>query len=338
VFDDEHQGHVRRETLREDFVFSWATWITGTIKDTVQEYFSYEELRRWPLLQSWDASAYELPEQHMVFVLRDRLLVMPVTSDPVQFPYSDHPTLPPKIEEIERWQSYLKEKFDLREEDAAFVMPIRDSGEFDARADFELFSEDEKMFWAEQMAYIIRRQAAHLLDQNGGRADRRLHVSEAEWVPPAIRESLREFKDEHPYPARVAFILMQFGRTKAHKRITKAVKDGLAAHGIIGVRADDKEYHADLFPNVQTYMHGCGLGVAVFERIEAERFNPNVALEVGYMLAMDKPVCLLKDETLTTLPADLVGKLYREFDPQEPTDTIPKNLSRWLTDRGLSQS
>lgn len=159
----------------------------------------------------------------------------------------------------------------------------------------------------------------------------------AERVPPTIQESLQAFKEDHPDPAEVAFILMQFGRTKAHEEITKAVKNELSEHGIVGVRADDKEYHTDLFPNVQTYLHGCGLGVAIFERIEAERFNPNVSLEVGYMFAMDKLVCLLKDQTLTALQADLVGKLYRAFDPQDPANTISSNLSQWLNNWGLSR-
>jgi hypothetical protein len=72
--------------------------------------------------------------------------------------------------------------------------------------------------------------------------------------------------------------------------------------------------------------------------IAAENFNPNVSLEVGYMSTMDKPVCPLKDQTLTTLQADLVGKLYREFDPQDPINTIPPNLYWWLADRRLSRS
>ena len=72
-----------------------------------------------------------------------------------------------------------------------------------------------------------------------------------------------------------------------------------------------------------------------FERIEEDDFNPNVSLEVGYLLAMQKPTCLLKDKTLRTLPTDLVGKLYKEFDPQRIDSTIPKQLKRWLTDRKL---
>lgn len=58
-----------------------------------------------------------------------------------------------------------------------------------------------------------------------------------------------------------------------------------------------------------------------------------VALEVGYIMALRKPVCLLKDKTLKALPTDLVDKLYRVFDPQDPQGTIPDGISKCLIDR-----
>lgn len=132
--------------------------------------------------------------------------------------------------------------------------------------------------------------------------------------------------------------MMRFGTTKAHNNITEAIREGLAARSISGVRADDKRYHNDLLYNILTYMHGCGQGVAVFERIEAENHNPNVALEVGYMFAMRKEVCYLKDLTLPTLQADLVDRLYDPFDPQDPAGTIPPLVEKWMSDRGLPRS
>ena len=129
--------------------------------------------------------------------------------------------------------------------------------------------------------------------------------------------------------------MMQFGETSAHTEITEAIKDALRPHGIAGLRADDKQYHDDLFPNVMTYIYGCGFGVAVFEHLEAKEFNPNVALEVGYMFGLRKPVCLLKDKVLSTLPTDLIGRLYKEFDSQDPIGTIPKAVSEWLSDKGI---
>lgn len=167
--------------------------------------------------------------------------------------------------------------------------------------------------------------------------DEATEVTLVEEAPLHIRESLQRFRKDYPDPAAVAFILMQFRETRPHEQIVEAIKAGLAEHGITGVRADDKEYHEDLFPNVLTYMHGCGMGVAVFERIEEQVFNPNVSLEFGYMYTMRKPLCLLKDQALTALHTDLVGKLYRSFDSYNPAETIPPQLSRWLTDRAPSK-
>ena len=129
--------------------------------------------------------------------------------------------------------------------------------------------------------------------------------------------------------------MMQFGTTDAHSTIVNAIRDTLAKYGITALRADNKEYHEDLFGNVLTYLHGCSFGIAVFERLVANDFNPNVSLEVGYMRALRKPICLLKDRTLETLNTDLVGKVYKSFDPQDPAGSIPGELETWLRDKDI---
>ena len=78
------------------------------------------------------------------------------------FPFDDHPTLPPKIEEIELWQFYLKDKFGLKEEDAAFLIPIKTSGGDSVVDDFALFSAEEKMFYSRQLMHVIHAYKAHL--------------------------------------------------------------------------------------------------------------------------------------------------------------------------------
>jgi nucleoside 2-deoxyribosyltransferase len=153
--------------------------------------------------------------------------------------------------------------------------------------------------------------------------------------PPAIMESLGRFRGKYPDPSKVGFLMMKFGHTPSHERITQAVRGTLAKYGMAALRADEAEFNDDLYYNVATYMHGCGFGIAVFERLESDDFNPNVSLEVGYLRALRKPVCLMKDQTLKSLHTDLVGKLYRPFDPQEPLDSIPVALSAWLKDHGL---
>jgi hypothetical protein len=66
-------------------------------------------------------------------------------------------------------------------------------------------------------------------------------------IPPEIQHSLREFRLDHPDPKKVAFILMRFGPTAAHSNIVQGIRDTLAPHGISAVRADDKDWHSDLF-------------------------------------------------------------------------------------------
>jgi hypothetical protein len=154
-------------------------------------------------------------------------------------------------------------------------------------------------------------------------------------APAEIHDSLERFQQDHPHPSKVAFIMMQFGKTKAHEAIVAGIRSALKAHGVEAVRADDKDYHDNVFPNIQTYIFGCGFGIAVFERLESDQFNPNVSLEVGYMLALGKPVCLLKDATLKTLATDLVGKLYKAFDTQDPGGSIPDQILKWCMDRRL---
>jgi hypothetical protein len=142
-------------------------------------------------------------------------------------------------------------------------------------------------------------------------------------LPPEITDSLGKFREDHPDAGNVGFIMMRFGQTQAHDDIVQGIHVAFDAAGLTAVRADDKQYHDDLLANILTYVYGCGFGIAVFERLEEDNFNPNVSLEVGYMMGLRKPVCLLKDKTLKTLHADLVGRLYRSFDPQDPIRSLP---------------
>lgn len=159
-------------------------------------------------------------------------------------------------------------------------------------------------------------------------------LSEESASDPELASGLETFRRDHE-GKKTAFIMMQFATTKAHGEVVASLRAALAPHGIVGLRADDKQYMDDLFPNVKVYMHGCDFGVAVFERITADDFNPNVSLEVGYMIGMRKDVLLLKDSTLKTLPTDLTGRLYREFDTQDIPSTVPKVTEKWLRDKGL---
>lgn len=153
--------------------------------------------------------------------------------------------------------------------------------------------------------------------------------------PPEIAMSLDRLRVRYPDPKKLGFLIMRFAAAKPFEAIVEAIKKTAAKHDLEIVRADENDFHADLLGNVRTYLHGCGFGIAVYERIDTNEPNANVGLEVGYLMAMNKPVLLLKDKTVQTLQSDLAGRLYKPFDPHNPEGTIPAQLEKWLADNGI---
>ncbi len=146
-----------------------------------------------------------------------------------------------------------------------------------------------------------------------------------------LETALRAFLEDHPEPDRNVFVIMRFHETDQFEEIHAAIRDALAARGLTAVRADDRDYTGEVWTNVQVYMTGCRLGIAVFEDIEERNFNPNVAVEVGYMIAKQKRLLLLKERRLPNMPTDVVHRLYRPFDVHKITETVTRQVSEWVT-------
>jgi hypothetical protein len=131
---------------------------------------------------------------------------------------------------------------------------------------------------------------------------------------------------------------MRFKKEDPLLKIEEAIRNVCARRNLNVIRSDDKEYSDNLLDNVMTYIYGCGSGIAVFDQINYREFNPNVALEVGLMLAQCKKILLLKDKAIHSMPTDVVGKIYKEFDTYNPLTTIPPQVDKWITDYGLGVS
>jgi hypothetical protein len=156
-----------------------------------------------------------------------------------------------------------------------------------------------------------------------------------ESAPPSIRSSVLHLLQDYPDYEKNCFLVMSFTSTRLHNEIYKVLRQVLSRFGLNLLRADDRSYTDDLFTNVETYLYGCSFAIAVFERLISEVYNPNVSFEVGFLLGMGKPVCLLKEKTVPKLPSDLVGKLYRDFDAQDIRGTLPRQIEQWLRDKKI---
>lgn len=145
--------------MRNMMTADWAFGLRGAIENTVRDKYP-TDLRRWPLLQSFDFEAYRLEdEDYFILIIRDK--IAGVTAGPgmaVPFPHTDYPPFPTQSGDAVIWQKYLNSKFSLSNENAAVLIPIHDSGSSDPSKDFELFSKMEQEFWVCQIRMIVDRQ------------------------------------------------------------------------------------------------------------------------------------------------------------------------------------
>lgn len=134
------------------------------------------------------------------------------------------------------------------------------------------------------------------------------------------------------------FVMMRYRDSEHYQAIESAIVTELRAYGLVGRLAKDKAYSDDLWDNVRIYMHACKYGIAVFEEIDEREFNPNVAMELGYMYGWDRRVLLLKDQRMSPMPTDVVGRIYRPFDTYKIEPSVKAQIKNWAErDLGLSR-
>ncbi|MEM8963434.1 MAG: hypothetical protein AAGD38_18270 [Acidobacteriota bacterium] len=116
--------------------------------------------------------------------------------------------------------------------------------------------------------------------------------------------------------------------------VIQAVRDGIEASGKKARLASDREYHSQLWDNVELYLLGSARGVAIVEDKYRAELNPNVAMEWGWMRGMGRRVLFLVEQDFKHFRADWGGLLKRSFDWNDPS-RIPGEIQSWLADTDL---
>lgn len=167
--------------------------------------------------------------------------------------------------------------------------------------------------------------------------------------PPELKDIILDFKQKHADKTTV-FLMTSFA--EEHKNTIKQIVEVLKEHDITPCLADKQggENHDDLWPNIEVFIHGCDFGIGIYaddsilkggeadeegrekEHFKRIRINPNMSQEVGYMLGLQKKVCVLKNKKLDKLPTDLAGKIYVEYDGE---DDLKEKLGEWLKNKIL---
>lgn len=154
------------------------------------------------------------------------------------------------------------------------------------------------------------------------------------------------WRDE-PYDKSV-FVMMKFPdrkmepwKTACLDAVFEAIAREVARHGLVARRADKKVYASSrqLWDNVCVYMLASKYGIAVLEDHVGDDFNPNVALEYGFMLGLGRTVVLLKEQGFKHLRADIMATIPSEFSiaPDHTLDigSVEHAVEKWLVDIGI---
>lgn len=145
----------------------------------------------------------------------------------------------------------------------------------------------------------------------------------------------KEFLSHYPYDKNI-FIMMRYEDSEILSVIESTIRNSISSLGLQAHFAKDKSFSDILWENVQLYMNCCRFGIAVFEQIDNKNFNPNISVELGYLLAQNKRCLLLKEQRLITLPSDITGYLYKEIDMFNIEKTITEQINKWIVvDLGL---
>lgn len=316
--------------MRDNFTADWAFAISGSIEKTVERSFP-QELRTWPLITAFNFEAFIFHLPFMIIILRDKLSGIPAgPSIPSAIDLNDCPESPSAVNVLE-WQHYLQKKFTLRPQDAAVIISIEQSSKT-VEQDWELWIPDMRDMWHKQIEMIVSRQYFNIkgVDNMGDFL-----------LPPGyqfLHEECSRFFNDHPDYNKNIFIMTRFSPgNRLLEKLDHLIREVLRRHGFNPLRADDKMYMRDrnLWNNVCVYMHCSKYGIAILEDRISDEFNPNVALEYGFMRALNKPTLLLADVGFRNLRADVIGTLRETFDITDMESTLNTPIETWLRELEL---
>ena len=150
------------------------------------------------------------------------------------------------------------------------------------------------------------------------------------------QHSEEEIKFYQQYGYNAIFVIMDFDERLLE--IYNIIASFFKEKDLIAVRANEAEFANNLWENTKVYLECCSTAVAIVDGGKTNGdngepiYNPNVAIEVGYMLCKGSKICILKDKTLNKLPTDISARLYKEYDSDNLKDTVTQALESWYSD------
>ena len=157
----------------------------------------------------------------------------------------------------------------------------------------------------------------------------------ASLAPPELLNPIRAFLHDYPFDRNI-FAMTRFPESDESVPDPVAVvlpvaREVCAQHGFTLHLASDRAIVDDLWGNVLAHMWASRYGLAIVEDRLGRGMNYNLTIEIGGMLTTGRRTALLKDASIARLPTDLVGKIYKDVDLENPS-TVREQVHRWLRD------
>jgi len=307
-----------------DYLVDWAFSCQHTLQNVVQEQHA-NEAHRWPIIRNFDAEGYTWNEKYLVVILRDKLSGVPTMGNTKILDDEAASLDEPISDNVDVWQSYLQKKFSIRPQDFVIIFPIKEGKTIDQR--WKQFNKMEQQLWHKQIFINVTRHYYHL---------KGFDVIGDFFIPPGflhLTEECQQFLKDHPNYMKNVFIMMKFDENNSQlQEVETELRSLLKEKGFNPLRADDKVYpkDRDLWNNVCTYMICCKQGIAVLENKSKDEYNPNVAIEYGFMRALNKRALLLAEQDFPRARADVVGKLREKFDIDDIKNSIRNPIEKWI--------
>jgi hypothetical protein len=125
------------------------------------------------------------------------------------------------------------------------------------------------------------------------------------------------------------FVIQSFDGGKYDRRYKETVRPALIKANVDPQRADEILGLNPVIDKIETAIEAASICIA-----EVSEDNPNVWLELGYALALDRPTVILCDKSIRTrLPFDVQHRpiIFYRTDSRSGFDELEVNIIKWVT-------
>jgi len=154
-------------------------------------------------------------------------------------------------------------------------------------------------------------------------------------LPQDLALPLERLRKKFPDASKLGFLVPPACGATTGKVIFHAIRSAAARHGLILVSAEEHPFHANPWTNLRTLMHACAFGIVVHEYSGGTQAGADLGLQIGYLLALNKPALVLRGSKAVAQTGDIMQSVCEEFDEDDAARTVTAQVETWLRESGI---